>query len=74
MRPNLDYIDCHSQADSSVLVSGIADNTTDDALRNYFENKRRSSGGEVKEIKRHGNGQAVVTFESPESEYQTQVV
>ena len=34
-----------------MIVRGISKNTTEDALLNYFENTRRSDGGQVEEVK-----------------------
>ncbi|KAK3729577.1 hypothetical protein QZH41_017197 [Actinostola sp. cb2023] len=50
---------------TSILVSGLSSRTTEDALQNYFENSRRSSGGDVKEVQVNGD-KAIVTFELPE--------
>ncbi|KAK3755409.1 hypothetical protein QZH41_016615 [Actinostola sp. cb2023] len=50
---------------TSIIVSGLSSRTTKDALQNYFENSRRSSGGDVKEVKVDGD-KAIVTFELPE--------
>ena len=46
-----------------VEVTGLAAITTEDAICNYFENTRRSGGGEVEsvEMKRESNT-AIVTF------------
>ena len=33
-----------------MIVCGISTNTTEDALFNYFENTRRSDGGQVEEV------------------------
>ena len=48
-----------------MIVRGISKNTTEDALLNYFENNRRSGGGQVDEVKITGNT-AWVKFESSE--------
>lgn len=51
----------------TIKVTGIAAKTTKDALLNFFENKRRSGGGEVEEIQyNEDEGLAEVTFYSPE--------
>ena len=34
-----------------MIVCGISTNTTEDALFHYFENTRRSDGGQVEEVK-----------------------
>lgn len=50
---------------SVVIVRGISTNTTEDSLLNYFENTRRSDGGQVEEVKITENT-ARVKFESSE--------
>ena len=46
-----------------VEVSGLSPQTTEDAVCNYFENTRRSGGGDIEhmDIQRE-SGVAVVTF------------
>ena len=53
---------------SVVFIRGLSKNTTEDGLRNYFENRRRSGGGPVEELKITGNS-ARVKFESSEGNY-----
>ena len=48
-----------------MIVRGISKNTTEDALLNYFENTRRSDGGQVEEVKITENT-ARVKFQSLE--------
>ena len=48
-----------------MIVRGISKNTTEDALLNYFENTRRSDGGQVEEVKVTENT-ARVKFQSSE--------
>lgn len=48
-----------------MIVRGISTNTTEDSLLNYFENTRRSDGGQVEEVKITENT-ARVKFESSE--------
>lgn len=46
-----------------IEVSGLAPNTTQDAIWNYFENKRRSGGGEIENVELQPDlGKALVTF------------
>ena len=55
----------HVPVCKSILVSGISDNTTHDAIELHFES-RRNSGGPVESI--HfvpKSGRAVVVFEDP---------
>ena len=48
-----------------MIVRGISTNTTEDSLLNYFENTRRSDGGQVEEVK-ITESTARVKFESSE--------
>ncbi|KAL8618042.1 hypothetical protein ACOMHN_021762 [Nucella lapillus] len=51
----------------TVEVRGLASNTLGDTVHYYFENKRRSGGGPVKNVQYHpGTGVAQVTFEDAE--------
>ena len=51
--------------DDVVIIRGLSEITTKDALQNYLENTRRSGGGAVEEVKITGNS-AWVKFESAE--------
>ena len=53
---------------SVVFIRGLSKKTTEDGLRNYLENTRRSGGGPVEELKMTGNS-ARVKFESSEGNY-----
>lgn len=46
----------------TIIVSGISTSTTEDAVCNYFENSRRSGGGEVHKIDHKVDGDTVITF------------
>ncbi|XP_043923651.1 protein mono-ADP-ribosyltransferase PARP10 [Protopterus annectens] len=46
-------------------VYNIPDDVHDDLLVLYFENKRRSSGGRLTSLQRHGNS-AILIYENPE--------
>ena len=48
-----------------VIIRGLPQNTTEDALQNYFENTRRSGGGHVEEVNIKGDW-ARIKFESAE--------
>ena len=53
----------------TVMVTGLATKTTEDSILNYFENKRRSGGGEVENVDfQHDKGVAFVTFEDANGE------
>ena len=53
-----------SSCDSRIVeVTGLAAVTTEDAICNYFENTRRSGGGEVESVEmKPESNMAVVTF------------
>lgn len=54
----------------TIEVAGISLKTTEDSIRNFFENTRRSGGGDIENIELYsGKGVAVVTFSSAESKY-----
>ena len=46
----------------TIIVSGISPSITEDHMSNYFENARRSGGGEVSNIKYNDGGDAVIKF------------
>ena len=48
--------------DIIIIVSGILPSTSKDAVVNYFENSRRSGGGETSNIDYTDNGEAIITF------------
>ena len=49
----------------TIKVAGLPGSTTKDLILNYFENKRRSGGGEVETVDlRHEAGVAFVTFQN----------
>ena len=47
----------------TIMVTGLAAKTTKDSILNYFENKRRSGGGEVENVEfQRDKRVAFVTF------------
>ena len=54
--------DCTDENDIIIIVSGILPSTSEDAVVNYFENSRRSGGGEVLNFHFTDDGEAVITF------------
>ncbi|XP_051728439.1 protein mono-ADP-ribosyltransferase PARP10 isoform X2 [Ctenopharyngodon idella] len=56
----------NSLEERSLEIIDIPDDLDDDFLSLYFENKRRSGGGNVVSLERHGN-QALVVFEDAET-------
>ena len=56
-----------SKSTNQVLVEGINDNTTRDALSMFFESDRRCGGGDIDDIEYTVNsGRAVITFTTSE--------
>ena len=54
----------------TIELNGLAPTTTEDSLRNFFENSRRSGGGDVDSVEFNPQeGFAVITFMSAESEF-----
>ena len=59
----LDVCDSDEEKGKTIEVAGLASNTTEDLVRHYFRNKRRSGGGEVETVElRSDTGMAFVTF------------
>ena len=50
----------------TIIASGMAPSTMKDAVRNYFENSRRSGGGEVCDLSFTDDGDALITFSEVE--------
>ena len=48
--------------DIIIIVSGILPSTSEDAIVNYFENSRRSGGGEVSNCHYTDDGEAIISF------------
>ena len=56
------------QESQTIEVTGLASTTTKDSIVNFFENTRRSGGGEIENVDfTPDKGCAVVTFASAES-------
>ena len=55
--------DKSKDVEKTIKITGLAAKTTKDSILNYFENKRRSGGGEVESVDFGGDtGVAFVTF------------
>ena len=54
--------DTSDDADITIVASGISPDSSEDTVRYYFENSRRSGGGEVCDIDLTHDGEAVITF------------
>ena len=50
---------------SSIRVCNITEHYEEDYIQMYFENSRKSGGGEVTSVELLGNGEVVVTFNDP---------
>lgn len=60
---SLELPDSSEENGKTIEVAGLAASTTPDSISNYFENKRRSGGGEVETVNlRREEGVAFVTF------------
>ena len=55
-----------SGAEITVIASGIPPSSSEDSVRYYFENSRRSGGGDVCDIDFSHDGKAVITFTAVE--------
>lgn len=67
---NLDEGSGANAAGITIMASGILPSSTDDAIRNYFENSRRSGGGEICDFNFYAEeGIAVITFSEVEGNY-----
>lgn len=54
----------------TIELNGLAPTTTEDSIRNFFENTRRSGGGDIDSLEFNPEeGFAVITFMSAESEF-----
>lgn len=49
------------EIDIIIIVSGILPSTSEDAIVNYFENSRRSGGGEISNFQ-YNEGEAIISF------------
>lgn len=54
--------DASDETDITIIASGISPSTTMDAVQYYFENSRRSGGGEICDIDLTDDGKFVITF------------
>ena len=52
---------------TSILVTGLRDDSTDDTIQVYFENEKRSGGSDVSKVERIWKDKAVVSFEDSSS-------
>lgn len=57
---NTDQAESDDEANITIIVSGTL--PSEDTLRHYFENSRRSGGGEVLELYFNDEGDATITL------------
>ena len=56
-------------------MTGISTTTTREAILNFFENKKRSGGGDVESVDHNSDqGTAVITFTTAESKFRYTVI
>lgn len=69
--PAADQTDQEDMEESRTIeLNGLAPTTTEDSIRNFFENTRRSGGGDIDSVEFNSEeGFAVITFMSAESEF-----
>ena len=69
--PTAEQTDQEDMEDSRTIeLNGLAPTTTEDSIRNFFENTRRSGGGDIDSVEFNSEeGFAVITFMSAESEF-----
>ena len=69
--PATEQTDQEDMEDSRTIeLNGLAPTTTEDSIRNFFENTRRSGGGDIDSVEINPEeGVAVITFMSAESEF-----
>ena len=47
---NLELLDNAENTSKTIQITGLTGQSTEDSIRNYFENERRSGGGEVEAV------------------------
>ena len=60
---SLEFLDNAENTSKTIQITGFTAQSTEDSIRNYFENERRSGGGEVEAVTfRPDENVALVTF------------
>lgn len=69
--PTAEQTDQEDMEESRTIeLNGLAPTTTEDSIRNFFENTRRSGGGDIDSVEFNSEeGFAVIKFMSAESEF-----
>ena len=69
---SLELLDNAENTSKTIQITGLTAQSTEDSIRNYFENERRSGGGEVEAVTfRPEENMALVTFKNVEGEFFT---
>ena len=69
---SLELLDNAENTSKTIQITGLTAQSTEDSIRNYFENERRSGGGEVEAVTfRPEENVALVTFKDVEGEFFT---
>ena len=64
-----ELLDNAENTSKTIQITGLTAQSTEDSIRNYFENERRSGGGEVEVVTfRPEENTALVTFKDVEGE------
>ena len=64
---SLEFLDNTENTSKTIQITGLTAQSTEDSIRNYFENERRSGGGEVEAVTfRPEENVALVTFKDVE--------
>ena len=66
---SLELLDNAENTSKTIQITGLTAQSTEDSIRNYFENERRSGGGEVEAVTfRPEENMALVTFKDIQGE------
>ena len=66
---SLELLDNAENTSKTIQITGLTAQSTEDSIRNYFENERRSGGGEVEAVTfQLDENVALVTFKDVEGE------
>ena len=69
---SFELLDNAENTSKTIQITGLTAQSTEDSIRNYFENERRSGGGEVEAVTfLPEENVALVTFKDVEGEFLT---
>ena len=67
---SLEFLDNTENTSKTIQITGLTAQSTEDSIRNYFENERRSGGGEVEAVTfQPDENVALVTFKDIEGAF-----